>query len=203
MPDPLTVKAYERLKHDIYRPVRSQKVKQLTATALFAAIICVAAPVSIPAPAIPLSLATLAVMLAGALLGPARGTAAVSLYLIIGSIGIPVFAGFKGGFAVLAGPTGGYLAGYIALAFICGMSRMIPSSSAKGFAFILTALCICGTIVLYTLGTIWYCVISSSTPASALVICIVPFLPGDSLKISMCVAFTVTIKRRSLFEIFR
>ena len=203
MPDPLTVKPYEALKRNTSgTAIRSFKAKQLTVTALFAAIICVAAPVSIPGPAIPLSLATLAVMIAGALLGPVRSSAAVSLYLVIGSVGIPVFAGFKGGFAVLAGPTGGYLAGYIALAFICGMCRIIPARSTTGSASILTALCVLGTIVLYTLGTIWYCIISGSTPASALIICVVPFLPGDALKIALCVTFVVTIRRRFRFEIF-
>ena len=83
------------------------KVKDMTLTAFMAALICIAGPLVIPIGPVPLSLATLAVYLAGAVTGKKRGTAAVALYLLIGLIGVPVFSGFSGGFQKLAGVTGG------------------------------------------------------------------------------------------------
>ena len=87
------------------------KTKDLTLTAVMAALICIAGPLTIAIGPVPLSLATFAVYLAGAVLGPKRGTAAVALYLVIGIVGVPVFSGFTGGFQQLAGVTGGSLIG--------------------------------------------------------------------------------------------
>ena len=97
------------------------KVKDMTLTAVMAALICIAGPLTIAAGPVPLSLATFAFMLAGAVLGKKRGTAAVGLYLLIGIIGVPVFSGFSGGFQKLAGVTGGYLVGYLPCAFLTGL----------------------------------------------------------------------------------
>ena len=97
------------------------KVKDMTLTAVMAALVCIAGPLTVPAGPIPLSLATFAVYLAGAVLGKKRGTLSVALYLLIGIIGVPVFSGFSGGFQKLAGVTGGYLAGYLPCAFLSGL----------------------------------------------------------------------------------
>ena len=97
------------------------KVKDMTLTAVMAALICIAGPLTIAAGPVPLSLATFAVMLAGTVLGKKWGTAAAGLYLLIGIIGIPVFSGFSGGFQKLAGVTGGYLVGYLPCAFLAGL----------------------------------------------------------------------------------
>jgi biotin transporter BioY len=86
-----------------------------------AALICIAGPLTIAIGPIPLSLASFAVYMAGAVLGSRRGTAAVALYLLIGIIGVPVFSGFTGGFQKLAGVTGGYLIGYLPCAFLTGI----------------------------------------------------------------------------------
>ena len=87
------------------------KIKDMTLIAVMAALICIAGPMTVAVGPVPLSLATFAVILAGAVLGTKRGTAAVGLYLLIGIIGVPVFSGFSGGFQKLAGVTGGYLIG--------------------------------------------------------------------------------------------
>ena len=97
------------------------KTKDMTLTAVMAALICIAGPLSIFIGPIPLSLATFAVYLSGAALGKKRGTAAVGLYLLIGIIGVPVFSGFSGGFQKLAGVTGGYLVGYLPCALLSGI----------------------------------------------------------------------------------
>lgn len=97
----------------------TNRVYSLCVTALFAAILAVLSPLSIPLPftPVPLSLGTFAVYLAAAAGGVRWGTLSVAVYLLLGAVGIPVFAGYSGGLQVLVGPTGGYLIGYLPLAF--------------------------------------------------------------------------------------
>ena len=106
------------------------KVKDMTITAVMAALICIAGPLVVPVGPVPLSLATFAVYLAGAVLGKKRGTIAAGLYLVIGIIGVPVFSGFSGGFQKLAGVTGGYLVGYLPCAFLAGLGAERAESAA-------------------------------------------------------------------------
>ena len=97
------------------------KTKELAYIALMTAVISVLAPISLPIVGeVPISLATLAVMLSGVLLGSRNGAAAAALYLVLGAIGVPVFAGYTSGAGILFGVTGGYLFGYIPLAFLSG-----------------------------------------------------------------------------------
>ena len=96
-------------------------VKAMTLTAVCAAIICVIAPWQIPVGAVPITLATFAVYMISAVTGPIRAAAAVAIYIVLGSVGEPLFAGFKGGFNAVAGVTGGYIIGYLPCAFIIGL----------------------------------------------------------------------------------
>ena len=89
------------------------KTRDLTLTALFAAILCVAAPFSIPVGPIPITLATFAIYLAAIVLGKKYGTLAVVIYILLGAVGLPVFSGFSGGFQKIVSATGGYIIGYI------------------------------------------------------------------------------------------
>ena len=152
------------------------KTRDLTLTAVMAALICIAGPLTIAVGPIPLSLATFAVYLAGAVLGSRRGTAAVLVYLLIGMIGVPVFSGFSGGFQKIAGVTGGYLIGYLPCAWISGMGR-----GKTRWKLLLCLLA--GTLALYLLGTAWFMVQTGNGLAAALGLCVFPFLPGDALKI--------------------
>lgn len=95
---------------------------QLTLTAVMAAVICVLGPISIAIPVspVPISLASMAVYLAVTVLGMKLGTLSCLIYLLLGLVGIPVFAGGSAGAAKLFGPTGGYLIGYLFLALIAG-----------------------------------------------------------------------------------
>ena len=111
------------------RQAESVKTKDLTLTAAAAALICIAGPLSVFIGPVPLSLATFAVYMAGAVLGARRGAAATALYLLIGVAGMPVFSGFSGGFQKLAGVTGGYLAGYLPCAFLTGDAAKIAAAS--------------------------------------------------------------------------
>lgn len=94
---------------------------QMAVTALMAAALCVLGPLSVPIGAIPISLSNFVICLTVWLLGPKFGTLSVAVYLLIGLVGVPVFSGYGAGIAKLAGPTGGYLVGYLLLAFIGGL----------------------------------------------------------------------------------
>ena len=154
------------------------KTRDMTLTAVMAALICVAGPLTVAIGPIPLSLASFAVYLAGAVLGWKRGTLAVLLYLLIGSVGLPVFSGFSGGFQKLAGVTGGYLIGYLPCAFIAGLGAGEQKS-----AWHLPVCMAAGTAALYILGTAWFMVQTGNGLAAALGLCVLPFLPGDAIKI--------------------
>ena len=161
--------------------------------ASFAAVICVISPFAIPA-AVPVTLATLGVYIASACLPPSLGVAAVALYLAIGALGAPVFSGFTGGIGKLAGPTGGYLVGYLPLAAITSalvsIWRRYGKKAGRKRAPIAVDLAvraaamIAGTLVLYALGTAWFAVSQKTTPGAALATCVLPFLAGDTAKIA-------------------
>ena len=103
--------------------MKNQKITtyQMAVTAVMAAVLCVLGPLTVPIGAIPISLANFVICLTAWLLGPKFGTLSVAVYLCIGLIGVPVFSGYGAGLAKLAGPTGGYLVGYLLLALIGGL----------------------------------------------------------------------------------
>ena len=168
-------------------------VRSMVFMAIFAALICIAAPFAIPMPGlVPISLGTFAIYLTGALLGGKRGTVAVCVYILLGAVGLPVFTGFMGGFAKLLGPTGGYIVGYIPLVLLTGIFSDMPSNKhwtmPVGMAI--------GTVVMYSFGTVWFMIMNDSTFGAALMSCVVPFLIGDSIKIVAATAIAVPLKSR-------
>ena len=164
------------------------KTKNLVLCAVCAALTCVLAPLSVPITGmVPITLATFAVMLSGVLLGGRLGALSQVIYLIIGAVGVPVCAGFTPALPRILGPTGGYLIGYIPLAFICGAIYSRWGRNAHGvkkFAVMIGGM-IAGTAVLYAFGTAWFCILQHVDVIYALTICVVPFLIGDALKIAV------------------
>ncbi|MCH5206845.1 MAG: biotin transporter BioY [Oscillospiraceae bacterium] len=164
-------------------------LRSMVFTAVFAALICVAAPFSVPVGAVPITLATFAIYLTGALLGGKRGVLAVLVYIMIGAVGLPVFSNFQAGFAVLFGPTGGYIIGYIPLVLLSGLFSdkrrwLIPVGM------------VLGTVALYTFGTAWFMVFTKANLITALAKCVLPFLIGDSIKIALTTLISVPLKSR-------
>ena len=156
----------------------SVTTKSMALIGIFAAFMCLISPFSIPIGPVGITLATFAVYLSGASLGWKRGGAAVAIYLLLGFIGLPVFSGFMGGVQRLLGPTGGYLVGYIPCAVITGL---FAEKTDKKWSAALGMLI--GTAALYALGTAWFCIMSSTSLLPALSACVIPFLPGDAVKI--------------------
>ncbi|MFQ7281996.1 MAG: biotin transporter BioY [Christensenellales bacterium] len=157
------------------------KTQTLAFTALLAALTAVLAQIAIPLPftPVPLTLGTLGGYLAAGLLTWQAAAMSQLVYVLIGAVGIPVFAGFTGGFGILMGPTGGYLIGYIVLALAAGF--IISKASGKFYWFVIAM--IAGTFFCYLFGTIWFMAITKNGMAASISACVIPFLPGDAIKI--------------------
>ena len=147
--------------------------------AIFAALICVLAPMSVPIGTVPISLGLFAVLLAGVVLDPRDSVQSVALYLVLGAVGVPVFSGWHGGFQVLVGPTGGYLVGFILMALICGFVL----EKSRAHAGITIVGMIVGTLVAYFFGTVWFVLEMQCQVWYALTVCVFPFIPFDLVKI--------------------
>jgi len=152
--------------------------------ALFTALIIIGGYLSIPLGAVPIVLADFFVMLAGLFLGKKWGFASAVLYVFLGALGLPVYAGGKAGLAVLFGPTGGFLFGYIALAFMVGL---LASQKRPSVLRNLTAL-ITGNIFLYAFGIPWLKTVLNLSWEAALAAGLTPFIPGAVIKIIVAAA---------------
>ena len=108
--------------------------RDLVLCAFCAAVTCILAPISVPlAGEVPISLATFAVLLSGILLGGRLGALSQLIYVLLGSVGVPVFAGWTGGIGITLGMTGGYIIGYIPMAFIAGFLYFRFGRNSSGF----------------------------------------------------------------------
>ncbi len=166
--------------------------RQLTLIWVMTAVICVLGPLSLPIGIVPISLTNLAIYFAVYVLGGKRGTLSYIVYLFIGLVGIPVFSGFSGGFPKLFGPTGGYLIGFIFMAFISGI--FIDKFSNKIYMGFLGM--VLGTIVTYIFGTAWLAYEAHMAFIKALAVGVLPFIPGDIVKIIIASLIGPKIKKR-------
>lgn len=169
---------------------RSMIYKMCT-MALMTAVICILAPLSIPIGTVPISFTNLAILFTLYLLGWKMGTASSVLYILIGLIGLPVFSGFTGGIGKLAGPTGGYIIGFIPMAIIAGI--VIEKTNNIFLQYLSMVI---GTIVLYAIGTAWFCVVMDTTVMTALSICVFVFIPGDLIKMVIAAGLGNVIRKR-------
>ncbi len=166
----------------------------LVLIALFAALTAVFSQISVPIGPVPINLGLLSVFTAGGLLGIKRAVMSQVLYVLLGAAGVPVFAGFKGGFAALSGPTGGYIIGYILAA---GTVAVLCRFWKKRAAALITGMLI-GLILCYAFGTVWFIILTQTDFASALSSCVLPFLPGDAVKIAA--ATTICLRLGKMFK---
>lgn len=161
--------------------------------AIFAALICIAGPIAVPLPGmVPISLGTFALYLTGALLGSKRGAVSTAVYIMLGAVGLPVFTNFMGGFAKLLGPTGGYIVGYIPLVLITGMF----AEKALKKRWLMPAGMVLGTVVMYMLAMVWYMILYNADIVTAFLNCVLPFLPGDSIKIVLTTVIAIPLRSR-------
>jgi Uncharacterized conserved protein len=164
----------------------------MTTIALMAAVLCVLGPLVIPVGPVPISLVPLVILLSVYILGTKRGTISVLLYLFIGAVGVPVFSGFAGGFGKIAGPTGGYMLGYIFMALIAGwfIHRFYDKVIIQFLGMLL------GLLVLYAFGTAWLSISAGMSFKAALAAGVLPFAAFDIVKIIIAIVLGRTIKKR-------
>jgi len=158
--------------------------------ALFAALTGVGSLIAVPLSPVPITLQTLFVYLAGTVLGSHRGALSQALYLILGSVGLPIFAGGGVGFGTLIGPTGGYLIGFIVSAFVIG--KLVEVKKNQNFTWILLSISI-GTLIIYLLGMAQLSLWLRMTLFDAFCIGVLPFLIADALKILLAALITVKV----------
>ena len=177
------------------RSNRRLPIKTLMVASMFAAVTAILAYVVLPLPLspVPVSGQSLGVMLAGSLLGRARGALSMVVYVLIGVVGLPVFAGGRSGFGTLLGPTGGYIFGFVASTVITGTL----ARGAKHPAWqVILVLFFGGVVLVDVLGAAQLMVVTGISPKRALAIGVVPFLPGDLVK----VALAYSVVRRDVFR---
>lgn len=167
-------------------------VSEMTLIALMTALICIAAPFTVPIGAIPISLATLVLYFETYILGWKKGGISCILYLLIGLVGIPVFSGFSGGVGKLFGPTGGYLIGYIFLVWITGWFTECFSGKKTGYLLGM----VLGTIACYIVGTLWFVYVTNSDIPAAVTACILPFIPADLIKMAVSAVVAPVVRGR-------
>ena len=165
---------------------------QMAVTALMAAVMCVLGPLTVPIGAVPISLANFVICLTAWLLGPKFGTLSAAVYLCIGLIGVPVFSGYGAGLAKLAGPTGGYLVGYLLLALIGGLfiEKSNGNPVVSGIGLVL------GDAACYVLGTAWFVFQMQCELGYALSVCVYPFIALDLAKIVVSCVVGALLRKR-------
>lgn len=170
---------------DNAKTLKKINIFTLTKVALMTAVICVLGPLSIniPVSPVPITLGIVGILLSVYVLGCKLGTLSIAIYLLLGAFGVPVFSNFSGGFAKIAGPTGGYLVGFIFLALIAGIFvEKFSEKKIVQFFGILLAILVC-----YALGTVWLKVSAHMTFTAALAAGTLPYIPFDIAKAIFCV----------------
>lgn len=181
-------------KADIRPQTSSSKTKSMVIIALMAAVTCILGPLSlaIPISPVPISLTNLAVYFTVYVLDRKRGTISYLLYLLIGLVGVPVFSAFTGGPGKLFGPTGGYLIGFIFMAYICGF--FIDKWPSKLYMHFIGM--VLGTAVCYLFGTVWLAYQAGMGFYAALGAGVIPFIPGDLVKIVIALIAGPVIRKQ-------
>jgi biotin transport system substrate-specific component len=173
----------------------SSFIRRLVYVAVGAALLAVCSWISIPMP-IPFTMQTFAVCLIAALLGWRLGLEALVVYILLGAVGLPVFSGFRGGFGVLLGVTGGYIVGFLFTALVVGLAaerfgRKIP---------VLAVSMVLGVLLCYAFGTVWFVRVDAADKGpisflAALSTCVFPYLLPDAAKIALAVFLTRRLRR--------
>ena len=177
--------------------VRS-KTHDMVFISIFAVLMAICSWISIPM-SVPFTLQTFGVFVAVGILGGKNGTLAVLIYIILGAIGVPVFAGFQGGIGILAGNTGGYILGFLFSALV--MWAMEKFFGRKPVVQILSM--ILGLIVCYAIGTAWFMVVYTNHSGAVglgtvLGWCVIPFIIPDLVKIALAFVLSRRLRKYAM-----
>ena len=164
--------------------MKKVNVQDLAYTALGVALMTVCSWIQIPM-TIPFTMQTFAVVAVAGLLGPWRGLTAMAVYMLLGVVGVPVFAGFHSGIGVLLSATGGYILGFLFTALITGL--LIRKFGRSVLSLVLSM--VAGLAVCYLFGTLWFCYVYATgySLGAAVMMCVVPYLLPEVVKIALAV----------------
>jgi len=166
-------------------------VRDMVEIAMFTAVVAVLSQISVPMPSgVPVTLQTLAVALCGYVLGSKRGAVSLIVYALLGMVGAPVFAGLKGGLGVITGPTGGFIWGFIFMAFLCGLGMELKH---KWIAIVLG---IAGVLVCHVCGTVQFALIKGNGFLSSALAVSVPYLIKDFASVVIAFGAAAIIRSR-------
>lgn len=173
----------------------NSKVRDMVYIAIFSALIAVCSWLIVPSP-VPFTLQTMGVFLTVGLLGGKRGSMAVLTYILLGALGVPVFAGFTGGIGIILGTTGGYIAGFLVSALIMWALEKILGTGKTALAVSMVA----GLLACYAVGTVWFMAVYTRTTgtigfSAVLGWCVIPFIIPDLIKIALSLLLTTRLKR--------
>ena len=167
-----------------------EKLRWMVLASLMAALTAVGAYIHVPIGPVPIVLSTLFVLLSGLLLGSRWGLASMCLYLLVGAIGIPVFAGGKGGIAHFLGPTGGYLFGYVLASWLTGFI----AERSRGILILEILSVLMGSLAIYSLGVPWLKMVTHMSWPKTFMVGMIPFLIGDAVKASVALILARAVR---------
>ena len=172
---------------------RRSAIYDIVVMAISAALITVCSWISVPLGPVPVTLQTMAILAVLMTVGGRRGTIAIAVYLLLGAVGVPVFAGFKGGPASFLGPTGGFLAGFIVAALVFWLleklvfARLMTTPGKRLIFGLVNSLIF--ELVLYVFGVIWFMTVYAAKTGpiglgTVLGMCVIPFIIPDLIKMA-------------------
>lgn len=170
---------------------RGLTLKGMSYASMFGALTAVGAYISIPLPPVPITMQTFFVALSGLLLGRTLGAMSQIVYLCLGIIGLPVFAGGKAGMGVLIGPTGGYLIGFVCGAYVIGYFASLREEPNLIWLVFST---VTGLIFVYGLGLFQLMVVAHLSFLKAVAVGLVPMIPGETIKILLATLIAKKVK---------
>ncbi len=169
----------------------SAKTRQMVQAALCTALLCVISPWSVVIGPVSLTLGVFGVFFAGAMLTPGYACLAVTAYIALGAMGLPVISNFRSGPAAVFGPTGGYLLAFPAMALLLSLAKKHSRSLWLQAVAIGAAL-----MVMYALGTAWFMAVTGTGLAASLAACVLPFVLPDAAKGAAALALSAALRRR-------
>lgn len=175
------------------------RTRRTVLAALMASLIAVAAWVSVPAGEVPVTLQTLVIVLVALILTPGDAFAAVGVYILAGAVGLPVFAGGRAGIGVLAGPTGGFLLGFLAgAAAAAAVRRSLAPRLGVLAADVLSAFTV--LVVVYLLGWAHIAFVLGAGPVGAFTAAVLPFVLPDAIKAAAAVSLAAALRRTGVVD---
>lgn len=169
---------------------KKNALRTIVLTGMMTAVLAVLSIIVIPMPTgVPVTLQTFAVAICGYILGWKMGAVSAFLYMLLGAIGVPIFAGMTGGFGILIGPTGGFIFGFIFMTGLCGLG---VKKGFPGKSFVFGAL---GLIVCHLLGVAQFALVTGTGLWKAFLLASAPYLIKDAVSVAVAAVVAIGVRR--------